>query len=116
MPLSKTAKIVWGLVGFAILDAPQWVDAVVDLAERPSTKPYFDRVLAALSVKASMSALVQSSVTVWSLRAVGLIVLLLVAFSIVREYLNRPAPIRRRFLQVDAPTYLANAELFTTGT
>ena len=72
----------WGILGFVILDAPQWLDAVVDLAERPSTRPYFEELSRFLL---SVSSMTDGVLVTWSFRLVGLAVLGLVAHATISD-------------------------------
>lgn len=77
---STRAKFVWAAVGFVVLDAPQWLDSVIDLSERPSLRPYF------VSIASLHLPPMNSAVVVWSLRCVGLAVLGLVGRAAVRDH------------------------------
>jgi hypothetical protein len=79
MPFFKStrAKLVGGVVGVVVIDGPQWLDAVLNLAERASKLPYF-KTLAWSSVVPTLNT---NALVVWLFRVVGLTILGLVAYS-----------------------------------
>jgi hypothetical protein len=80
LPRSTRAKVILAILGFLVLDAPQWLDAVVDLAERPSTARFIPAMpsLRFLSIN-------DGHRLPWLFRSIGLVILGLVMAEVIRS-------------------------------
>jgi hypothetical protein len=123
VPKSNTGRIALAVttavVAFAwavFWNFPQWLAAVVDLAGRPNAPKYFKWLADTGMAVSSMTPPTVSNIVQWVVPIVAFVVVAFIGYQAVSDYRHKPAPIQRRFLQVDAPAYLANAELFTMGT
>ena len=95
MVLSGRSKIALAILGFIILDAPQWFDAVIDLAERRSTAPYVSAMFAWTSYVSDPSR----GWAVWVIRGIGAVLLGFVVYHVV---MDRRASGRRAGRKVSA--------------